>query len=98
MYRDKINGVINDSQFQMLNESFNDEIAKCNDRIKVLGEEIAVLENKMCNQLTKEEILSKYKNVEKLDYELLHELIDKICIGKLDKETKTREIEIYWKF
>ena len=98
LYRDKINGVINDSQFQMLNESFNDEIAKCNDRIKVLGEEIAVLENKMCNQLTKEEILSKYKNVEKLDYELLHELIDKICIGKLDKETKTREIEIYWKF
>lgn len=52
----------------------------------------------MCNQLTKEEILSKYKNVEKLDYELLHELIDKICIGKLDKETKTREIEVYWKF
>ena len=98
LYRDKIDGVINNSQFLMLNESFNEEIARCSGRIKTLDEEIDVLKNKIDTQLTKEEILSKYKDVKKLDYELVHELIDKICVGEMDKETKTRGFEIIWKF
>ena len=44
------------------------------------------------------DILEKYKNIDKLTFELVHELIDKVYVGALNLETKEREIDIHWKF
>ena len=46
----------------------------------------------------KKYILEKYKNIDKLTFELVHELIDKVYVGALNLETKEREIDIHWKF
>ncbi|MGN0149929.1 MAG: DUF4368 domain-containing protein [Clostridia bacterium] len=36
--------------------------------------------------------------MEKLTFELVHELIDAVYVGKINSETNEREIEIHWKF
>lgn len=41
-------------------------------------------------------ILNKYKNIKKLNKIIVDEFVEKIYIGKLNKETNTREIKIIW--
>lgn len=44
------------------------------------------------------EIFSKYKKLEELNRVIVDEFIDKIYIGKLRVETKSRDIQIKWNF
>lgn len=96
LYRDKLNGLFDDEQFKMLSGTFNSETAQCRERIEIIDGELAELSAK--KQYNTEDILSKYKNVDTLTFELVHELIEGIYIGKPNPETKKREIEIHWKF
>ena len=50
------------------------------------------------SNLSREAILSKYKNTEKLSFELVHGLIEGVYVGKINPETNEREIEIHWNF
>jgi site-specific recombinase XerD len=52
--------------------------------------------NNGINQFVK--LVGKYSEVEELDYENLHEFIDKILIHDLDRENNTRKIEIFYSF
>ncbi|MCI8466683.1 MAG: DUF4368 domain-containing protein, partial [Bacilli bacterium] len=38
----------------------------------------------------------KYKNIKELNKIIVDEFIEKIYIGKLNKETNTREIRLEW--
>ena len=44
------------------------------------------------------EIFSKYQKLEELNRVIVDEFIDKIYIGKLRVETKSRDIQIKWNF
>ena len=57
-----------------------------------------IIKRKKKTTLSREMILEKYKNIDKLTFELVHELIDKVYVGALNPETKEREIDIHWKF
>ena len=98
LYRDKINGLFDDEQFKMLNNTFNAEINQCKERLKLIEDEISKLSCEQKTKKSKEEILLKYKNIDKLSFELVQELIEGIYIGKLNPETKQRDVDIYWKF
>ena len=98
LYRDKLNGVLDDEQFKLFSDTFNAEIKQYTERIRLLDEEISSIESDREKGQSKEEILSKYKNIENLSFELVHELVEGIYIGKIDPETKQREIEIRWNF
>lgn len=98
LYKDKLNGLINDEQFKLLNDNFNGEINQHNKRLELIEKEIERLSGEKQTALSRETILSKYKNVEKLTFELIHELIDGVYVGKINPETHEREIEIHWKF
>ena len=98
LYRDKLNGLFNDEQFKLLNDEFNSELNKCNERLNIIDVELSRLDAEKKNKRNISEVLGKYKNVENLTFELVNELIDGIYIGKLDAETKERDIEIHWKF
>jgi hypothetical protein len=43
-------------------------------------------------------IVDKYTEITELNYEILHEFIDKIIVFEVDKENKTRKIEIFYNF
>lgn len=98
LYKDKLSGLINDSQFKILNDNFNSEVNQHNKRLELIGKEIERLSGEKQTSLSREAILSKYKNTEKLTFELVHELIEGVYVGKINPETKEREIEIHWNF
>lgn len=98
LYKDKLSGLINDGQFKVLSGNFNAEINQYNKRLELIEKEIERLSGEKQNTLSREAILSKYKNTQKLTFELVHELIEGIYVGKIDPETHEREIEIHWKF
>jgi hypothetical protein len=43
-------------------------------------------------------IVDKYTEITKLNYEILHEFIDRVNIFEVDKNNKTRKIEIIYNF
>lgn len=98
LYKDKLSGLINDEQFKLLNDNFNSEVNQHNNRLELVEKEIERLSGEKQTSLSREAILSKYKNTEKLTFELVHELIEGVYVGKINPETKEREIEIHWKF
>ncbi len=98
LYKDKLSGLINDEQFKLLNDNFNREISQCNERLALIKKELENLTGEKQTALSREAILEKYKNTEKLTFELVHEMIEGVYVGKLDPETHEREIEIHWKF
>ena len=44
------------------------------------------------------EIFNKYQKLEELNRVIVEDFIDKIYIGKLNEETKSRDIQIKWNF
>ena len=44
------------------------------------------------------EFFNKYQQLEKLNRVIVEEFVDRIYIGKINKETNTRDIEIKWNF
>lgn len=98
LYKDKLNGLLDDDQFKLLNDSFNAELKQLRERLELLNTEIEKLACEKNIQHSREEILEKYRNVEKLSFELVRELIEGIYVGKINQVTNEREIEIKWKF
>ena len=81
----------------MLNDSFNKELKQLQKRMEEINKELDKLEIQRNARKSKDAVLEKYKNVEKLTFELVQELIEGIYVGKTD-ENNQREIDIRWKF
>ncbi|MFR7720584.1 MAG: DUF4368 domain-containing protein, partial [Hominilimicola sp.] len=98
LYKDKLSGIVSDEQFKIFSDSFNSELSNYNERLELIEKECIGLSTEKKTTLSREMILEKYKNIDKLTFELVHELIDKVYVGALNLETKEREIDIHWKF
>ena len=98
LYKDRLNGLLDDEQFKLLNDSFNAELKQLQERLKLLDEKVAKLNAKSNTSRSREEVLEKYRNVEKLSFELVQEMIERVYVGKQNPETNEREVEIRWKF
>ena len=98
LYEDKVNGIINNEQFKELINNYNTEEDRYNKRIKAIDEEINYYKIKEESSKNNKEIFSKYKELTELNRVIVDEFIDKIYIGKLNEETKSRDIQIKWNF
>ncbi len=98
IYDDKISGVITLEEFTMLKTKYQNDTENCKLRINQINLEIADLEKKKIENINEKEIFEKYKNIKKLDRLIVETFISKIIIGKVDPETKKRDIRIIWNF
>ena len=96
IYDDKAAGVITLEEFMMLKNKYQNDNENCKLRINQINLEIAELEEKKIQNINEEGIFEKYKNIEKLDRLIVETFISKIIIGKVDPETKKRDIIIIW--
>lgn len=100
MYIDKVKGIISESEYIDYKDSFQKEILTCQHRIHGL-EQQNFLEQQMQNQRSKTEILKAYANVEKLDRDIMDQLVDYIEVGRLEKKQHRNDLPpiiIHWKF
>ena len=96
LYEDKIKGVITEQDFLMLRDAYSKDVEDNETRLKELDDEIERLKKQDNKLIDVEGILNKYTKIKELNKFIIDEFIEKIYIGKLDKETKTREIKIEW--
>lgn len=98
LYEDKVNGVISVEQFKGLINDYNKNEDMYSNQIKSINNEIAYYKMKEESWENNEKIFSKYQKLENLNRVIVDEFIDKIYIGKVNKDTNTRNIQIKWNF
>jgi len=98
LYKDKVNGIINAEQFKDLVSDYNSNEAIYNEQLKSIDNGIQFYKTKEINIKDNKTIFRTYKTFERLNKFIIDEFIEKIYIGKLDKEINTRDIKIKWNF
>ena len=98
LYEDKVNGLITPEQFKDLLDDYNKNEDIYKDQIIQINNDINFYTLKQESSLNNKKIFSKYKTLNKLNRVIVDEFIDKIYIGKINKETNTRNIQIKWNF
>ena len=79
----------------MFREKFSKEIENYKNRIEIINEELENIKSKEENIKTSKNIFEKYRHIDKLTKEIVDEFVDVIKIGKINKETKSRDIDIH---
>ena len=98
LYEDRVNQIINESQFFALSRTYNEDVKKLEERQESIKTELEMLYSKQAKLKDTDELFSKYEKVEKLTVEISNEWIDKIYIGKLNTNNNSRDIQIVWNF
>ena len=96
LYEDKVNGLINVDQFKELIDSYNNDYENLKGQLKYIDNEINYYTVK--GDLNIKELFNKYQQLEKLNKFIVDEFVDRIYIGKINVESKIRDIEIKWNF
>ena len=96
LYDDKVKGIISENEFILLRDGYNREVEKLENRIQFIDESIENVHDKRKKRDKREDVLNKYKHLDKLNKIIVDEFIDRIVVGEPDKETKEREITIEW--
>ena len=98
LYEDRVNQIINESQFFALSRTYNEDVKKLEERQESIKTELEMLYSKQAKLKDTDKLFSKYEKVEKLTVEISNEWIDKIYIGKLNTDNNSRDIQIVWNF
>ncbi len=98
LYEDNALGKISDSQFAFLTSGYDEEKTTLTRRIAELTQEIDAATERSADVKRFVALVRKYTAIEELTYENVHELIDRILIHELDRETNTRKVEIFYNF
>lgn len=98
IYLDKVNGVISESDFLELSRNFSSEKERFEKLIASANEQLENLQAKMLSTENRRQMIEEYTDIEKLNREIVDNLIDHIAIGKRDPVTKIVPVEIHWNF
>lgn len=80
----------------MLREEYSKDVESNQTRLEEINNELEITNERKENTKDIKSILKKYKNIKTLNKVIVDEFVEKIYIGKLNKETNTREIKIIW--
>lgn len=97
LYIDKVNGIITEEIFISFSKKFSDENKDNISRKKDIENKIKSLMDKNSSKDKWEATLLEYKNIDKLTYTIVNELIEYIEIGEKDEKGK-RVIRVHWLF
>jgi hypothetical protein len=98
LYEDKALGKITDRQFGLLASGYEDEKNTLSKRAAELENYAAEENERRCNINRFIKLVGKYSDIQELNYEIVHEFIDRILIHALDRKSGTRKIEILYSF
>ena len=98
LYQDRLEEIINESQFIAFNQKINSEIEVFRNRINTIDKELNEIASDIpLDSVSREEILSKYRHIEELTQEIVDEFIDNIFIDVLLEVENQRKVKIIWK-
>ena len=98
LYEDSALGHLSKERFSLLASGYEEEHKGLETRIAELTKEINTVTQRNTDVTQFIRLVRKYTEITELTYENVHELIDRILIHELDKQTNTRKIEIFYSF
>ena len=98
LYEDKVNGIITDEQFKYLVSEYTKDHNTYEEEIKTIDDKIRYHEENRKSFSNIKDIFNNYRELNDLNQVIVEEFIDKIYIGKLNKERNSRDIQIKWNF
>jgi hypothetical protein len=98
LYEDQIFGRISETQFATMVTSYDNERETLTAKIAEAESIIKQSDEQKSNAAAFVKIIERHENITELDFEILHELIDKIYVHEVDKENCTRDIEILYRY
>lgn len=87
LYADKVTGLLEETEFNIIKSSNTIEIEKLNVRLSELDSEMTSLKTDKSKQIDKVKLFEKYRNLSELNKIVLDTFINKIEIGKIDPLT-----------
>ncbi|MBR0599949.1 recombinase family protein [Sinanaerobacter chloroacetimidivorans] len=97
VYLDKLNEYITADQFLSIKKKLNREQELLQTQYELLEKELLSLEEEGSTMQDPRELLSKYRNITILSYDLVNQLVDSIYVSKRNKG-EPQEIVINWSF
>lgn len=101
LYVDKANDIISNEEYAEFKAGFADQIKQLANQREEKQHIIEQWEEESHNIQSKENILQKYRNVEKLDRNIIETLIDYIEIGRCEHKVHRNDLPpiiIHWRF
>ena len=98
LYEDQVFGKLTEEQFTQMASSYDEERKLLTKQVSELEIALTSSDKRKNNISAFMKIIERYENITELDFEILHEFIDKIYIHEVDKENCTRKIEILYNY
>ena len=96
MYKDKLDGMISDTDYGLFRQSLADEEQALSQRNEALLQQIDDIRSRMNQSAGRQTLIEQYTHFDTLDRTAADEFIDSIEIGMTDANGE-REIHIFWK-
>lgn len=96
LYLDKLRGVLSEEIFQELSLQFCGEKQSLAEKLEGIQENLEAVQEQRQKQLSREEVIQRYRQISSLTRPIVCELIDEIHVGKKDPQTKQIPIKIIW--
>ncbi|MBQ8826952.1 MAG: recombinase family protein [Oscillospiraceae bacterium] len=100
LYEDKVFGVITEETYISLSGNMEKELSQLREKVKKLTDSISENNNKLKGARDFAELVKNYVDIQELDSELLHTLIEKIYVHQkvfIDNTAKIK-VDIYYRF
>lgn len=98
LYADKASGIIAPKDYLELSPIFQKDKLKYEELISSCDRRIQEIENCIRDAGQKSELLAPYVTVERLPRRMVELLIERIEVGKRDRETGKVPVSVYWSF
>ncbi len=96
MYKDKLDGLLSDADYELFREHLTAEEASAAEQTEAVRSQLADLQKRRESMETRSALLQQYTHFEKLDRSIADEFIETVEIGLPDEQGQ-REIHIHWK-
>lgn len=96
LYEDKRDGLLSNDDFIEFKNSYDKEIEKYQERLKIINDELRMIELKKERDTNVKTLIKKYKNITELNKEIVDEFISRIYIHPYNPLTDSRDIEVEW--
>lgn len=97
VYMDKVKDIITEEDFIALSDGLKKDKKFLEASAENIKKQLALSEHKAV-PISKDELIEKYTNFDRLDRDIVEILIDHIYVGKRIPKTRNVPIEIHWSF
>lgn len=98
MYEDLKVGIIDYDEYKIFKENFKNEKSALSSRLEIINKQLSEYDKAEVNFEEVGKLYEKYNSIKEVTREILNEFVERIYVGKYNKETDSREINIKWRY